>query len=65
VITFSSPWVRRPGDRDTSHNWGRHGGQAAACDIVGKRPAAAGSGGDENAALPVERVKLVVSVVLP
>src|SRR5258708_16265323 len=65
VITFSSPWVKRPGGRDTSHNWGRHGAQAEAYDIAGKRPAAAAAGGGANAALPGERVKLVVLVVLP
>lgn len=65
VITFSSPWVKRPGDRDTSHSWGRHDAQVGACGIAGKLLAAAGPGGDVSGAFPAGHVKPAVLVVLP
>jgi hypothetical protein len=65
VITFSSPWGKRPGDRDTSHSWGRHDAQAEACGTAGKLLAVAGPGGDVSGAFPGEHVKPAVLVVLP
>ena len=65
VITFSWPWVKRPGGRDTSRSWGRRDAQGEACGIVGKLQAAAGPGGGVSGVPPAGHGKPAVLVVLP
>src|SRR6266702_2908684 len=62
---FSSLWARRPGDRDTSHSWGRRGATALAFCNLDRQPAAGWSGDDVIDDYHDDHAKCVVLVALP
>lgn len=65
LMPFSGCEVQKPGDCDSTRNWGRRDAKDAAFCNLDRRPTAVWSDDDAPGARPGEHARLVVLVMLP